>query len=152
MLFGACSAATEAAASGAGSGGSEPPSVAAPIRLALEVHRSPGCSCCHEWEAYMQAAGWSVRAADDPDIAQLKARHGVPKSAWSCHTTIVAGYVIEGHVPMEAIEDLLSRRPAIDGIALPGMPAGSPGMPGIKAGPFEVLAVDGGSTSLFARY
>ena len=100
----------------------------------------------------MQAAGWSVRAADDPDIAQLKARHGVPKSAWSCHTTIVAGYVIEGHVPMEAIEDLLSRRPAIDGIALPGMPAGSPGMPGIKAGPFEVLAVDSGSTSLFARY
>lgn len=100
----------------------------------------------------MQAAGWSVRAADDPGIAAFKARYGVPESAWSCHTTVVGGYVVEGHVPMQAIEDLLATRPDIDGIALPAMPAGSPGMPGVKAGPFEILALRDGTTSLFGRY
>lgn len=100
----------------------------------------------------MQAAGWSVRAADDPDIAAFKAQYGMPQSAWSCHTAVVAGYAIEGHVPMKAIEDLLATRPDIDGIALPAMPAGSPGMPGVKAGPFEILAIKDGKTSLFGLY
>jgi hypothetical protein len=154
ILFAACSGAADppGPASGVAAPSSERPSAAAPIRLALDVHRSPGCSCCHVWEAYLQAAGWSVRAADDPEIATLKTRHGIPEEAWSCHTALVAGYVIEGHVPIEAIEDLLAQRPAIDGIALPGMPAGSAGMPGPKAGPFEVLAVRDGATTLFGLY
>ena len=154
LLFVGCSAGTGTAGDVArtSAGDQAPAATAAAMRLAIEVHRSPGCSCCHEWEAYLQAAGWSVRAANDPDIAAFKAGFGLPESTWSCHTAVVAGYAIEGHVPMEAIEDLLATRPDIDGIALPAMPAGSPGMPGVKAGPFEILAVKDGATSLFGLY
>ena len=154
LLFAGCSAGSTAGdfVPASAADRTPPGSAAAPIRLAIEVHRSPGCSCCHEWEAYIQAAGWSVRAADDPDIAAFKAQYGMPQSAWSCHTAVVAGYAIEGHVPMKAIEDLLATRPDIDGIALPAMPAGSPGMPGVKAGPFEILAIKDGKTSLFGLY
>ena len=75
-----------------------------------------------------------------------------PTEAWSCHTALIDGYPVEGHVPVEAIEDLLAERPDIDGIALPGMRAGSPGMPGEKASPFEVLAIDDGTLSAFGAY
>jgi hypothetical protein len=85
-------------------------------------------------------------------MAVIKAERGVPEGAWSCHTAVVAGYVVEGHVPAEAIEALLAQRPPIDGIALPAMPDGSPGMPGVKAAPFEILAIDGGATSVFGAY
>lgn len=118
----------------------------------VEVHRSPGCGCCHEWEAYLTAHGFEVSAADDPDIVAFKARHGVPPMAQSCHTALIDGYVVEGHVPVAATEDLLGRRPAIDGIALPGMPAGSPGMNGELEGPLEVLALAGGKVSPFGSY
>lgn len=128
---------------------------ATPVPLAarsVEVHRSPGCGCCHEWEAYLADHGFEVSAADDPDIVAFKASHGVPAMAQSCHTALIDGYVVEGHVPIAAIEDLLSRRPAIDGIALPGMPAGSPGMDGELEGPLQVLALAGGQASPFGSY
>jgi hypothetical protein len=118
----------------------------------VEVHRSPGCSCCHEWEAYLADHGFQVSAADDPDIVAFKAAHGVPPMAQSCHTALIDGYVVEGHVPIAAIADLLAARPAIDGIALPGMPPGSPGMGGVLQGPLEVLALAGGETSPFGSY
>jgi hypothetical protein len=122
------------------------------VARSVEVHRSPGCGCCHEWEDYLAAHGFAVSAADDPDIVAFKARHGVPPMAQSCHTALIDDYVVEGHVPVAAIEDLLSRRPAIDGIALPGMPAGSPGMDGELEGPLEVLALSGGRVSPFGSY
>jgi len=155
LLVAGCSATSPAGDIGrASADGQAPPAsgTTKPIRLALEVHRSPGCSCCHEWELYLQAAGWSVRAADDPGIAAFKTQYGLPESTWSCHTAVVSGYVVEGHVPIEAIEDLLATRPDIDGIALPAMPAGSPGMPGVRAGPFEILAVKDGRVSIFGLY
>ena len=100
----------------------------------------------------MRAHGFTVRPVPTDDMAAVKQQMGMPQGARSCHTAVIDGYAIEGHVPVEAIEDLLAQRPAIDGIALPGMPAGSPGMPGDKAAPFEVLAVADGNASVFGSY
>ncbi len=118
----------------------------------VEVRRAPGCGCCGGWEAYMRDQGFVVEGAADPDIAQFKASKGVPASAQACHTALIDGYVIEGHVPIEAITDLLKERPAIDGIALAGMPAGSPGMSGQQQAPFEVLALSDGTAIGFGEY
>jgi hypothetical protein len=118
----------------------------------VEVFRSPTCTCCHAWEAYLAELGWTVRSTEVEDITQVKRERGLPEAAWSCHTAVIDGYVVEGHVPIAAIEDLLERRPDIDGIALPGMPAGSPGMPGPKEAPFAVLSVDGGDLGAFGSY
>jgi hypothetical protein len=118
----------------------------------VEVYKSPACDCCHEWEAYMRSHGYTVRSIPTDDMSRIKADHGLPRESWSCHTAVIAGYAVEGHVPVEAIEDLLTSRPAIDGIALPAMPSGSPGMPGDKVGRFEILAVDDGATRSFGSY
>jgi len=120
--------------------------------LVIEVYKSPTCGCCHEWEAYLRAHGYAVRSVPTDDMAAVKAAHGLPEATWSCHTAVIDGYVVEGHVPIEAIEDLLTQRPAIEAIALPGMPAGSPGMPGTKAGPFEILSVTDGEVAVFGSY
>ena len=100
----------------------------------------------------MRANGWTVRSIETTDVAVIKQEHNLPAATWSCHTAIIDGYVVEGHVPLAAIEDLLAARAAIDGIAVPGMPAGSPGMPGALEGPLQVLAVDDGSATLFGAY
>ena len=118
----------------------------------VTVYRSPSCSCCHEWEAYMTAHGFTVHSMPMDDMAAVKRERGLPQASWSCHTAVIDGYVVEGHVPIEAIEAMLAERPAIDGIALPGMPAGSPGMSGQREGPFEVLAITNGVTSPFGTY
>jgi hypothetical protein len=120
--------------------------------LVMTVYKSPTCGCCHEWEAYLRARGVDVRSVPTDDMSAVKVEHGLPDSTWSCHTAIVDGYVVEGHVPFEAIEDLLAERPAIDAIALPGMPAGSPGMPGVKVAPFEILSITDGKIGTFGSY
>lgn len=120
--------------------------------LVVEVHRAPGCGCCTGWEAYMREQGFTVDSWEDPALSEFKVSSGVPSAAMSCHTAIVDGYIVEGHVPVEAIFDLLEQRPEIDGIALPGMPAGSPGMSGEKTAPFEILAIDEGTTTVFGEY
>ncbi|MEX2184453.1 MAG: DUF411 domain-containing protein [Chloroflexota bacterium] len=120
--------------------------------VVIDVYKSPSCGCCHAWEAYLRSLGYTVRSVPTEDMATIKADHGLPQETWSCHTAVVDGYVVEGHVPVEAIRDLLANRPAIDGIALPGMPAGSPGMPGEKAAPFEILAISDGTISDFGAY
>jgi hypothetical protein len=108
------------------------------------VIKSPTCGCCGGHEDYMREAGMSVKSVTQVDMTDVKDRYGVPTAMRSCHTTDVAGYFVEGHVPMAAIEQLMADRPDIDGIALPGMPAGSPGMAGVKEAPFVVYAVRGG--------
>jgi hypothetical protein len=120
--------------------------------MVVDVYKSPTCGCCHEWEAYLRTHGYTVDSIPTVDMAAVKAEHQIPVDAQSCHTAIVGGYVVEGHVPVEAIEDLMEQRPAVDGISLPGMPPGSPGMTGDKAGPFEVLALKDGTTSPFGAY
>jgi len=123
----------------------------ADTRLAT-MYRSPTCTCCHEYEAILRRAGWTVEIEEIEDTAAFKTDQGIPSTAWSCHTLVVDGYVVEGHVPLAAIDRLLERGPAIDGIALPGMPPGSPGMDGVAAGPFEVLAIQAGATAPFGAF
>jgi len=127
------------------------PAVTAATRV-IDVYKSPTCDCCHEWEAYLRRHGYTVNSIPTDDLAMVKNDRRVPREAWSCHTATIGAYVVEGHVPIEAIEDLLARRPAIDGIALPGMPPGSPGMPGTKEAPFEILALHDGDAATFGEY
>lgn len=92
---------------------------------------------------YLQENGVEVETVMTDDTSAIKEEYGIPEELWSCHTTIVDGYYIEGHVPIDVVLKLLEERPAIDGIALPGMPSGSPGMDGEKDGPWRIYAVTG---------
>jgi len=124
-------------------------------RPTMTMHRSPTCGCCGAWAAYMRRAGFTVTIINETDLAPIKSRAGVPDPLQSCHTAFIDGYVIEGHVPAEAIEKLLAERPTIMGIAVPEMPTGSPGMevPGAKPEPFKVMAFrQGGASGVFMDY
>lgn len=129
------------------------PSQGDPPRQSVVVHKSPTCGCCGDHAEYLAKHGFEVITQDHDDLERFKTDLGVPVDARSCHTTLIGGYVVEGHVPIEAIDELLERQPPIEGIALPGMPTGSPGMDGPKQKPFEIQAwdEDGGATT-FGRY
>ncbi|MCA1585360.1 MAG: DUF411 domain-containing protein [Acidobacteria bacterium] len=127
---------------------------AAPV---VEVYKSPTCGCCSKWVDHMADAGFKVRVTDlaDHELDQLKAKSGVPAQTQSCHTAIVGGYAIEGHVPATEVKRLLDEKPALAGIAVPGMPIGSPGMEvdGMKPSAYRVLGFDkAGATRVFATY
>lgn len=96
------------------------------------VYKSPTCGCCGVYASYMKKEGYDVITKDVQDMTTIKQQFGVPYELESCHTTEVGGYVVEGHIPEEAIAKLLSEKPDIKGIGMPGMPSGSPGMPGPK--------------------
>jgi hypothetical protein len=110
----------------------------------LVLIKSPTCGCCGGHETYLRAGGMDVRVEVSDDVAGVKERLGIPAEMRSCHTSLSGGYFVEGHVPLAAIERLLRERPEIDGIALPGMPPGSPGMGGVLEGPLTVYAIDDG--------
>ena len=119
------------------------------------VYKSPTCGCCGAWADHLRANGFRVQEQNVSDIMAVKAKYGVPPELTSCHTAIVDGYVVEGHVPANEVQRLLTERPKIKGIAVPGMPVGSPGMevPGRSPEPFNVVAFDAeGNTSVFAEY
>lgn len=116
---------------------------------AMLVFRDPSCGCCHTWAEIARKAGYDVDLRDHQDMPGLKRRLGVPEQLASCHTAQIAGMVIEGHVPLEDVARLLDERPAgVKGIAVPGMPLGSPGMevPGGTKQPFKVMAFDAAGT------
>lgn len=94
----------------------------------IEVYRSPSCGCCGAWISHMRANGFEARVIETDDLAPIKSRLGVAEDLQSCHTALVEGYVIEGHVPAADVKRLLTERPAALGLAVPGMPLGSPGM------------------------
>lgn len=94
----------------------------------VQVYKTATCGCCTKWIEHLEAAGFEVEAKDLPDLTSLKSENGVPAELVSCHTALVDGYVLEGHVPAADIERLLSERPTIRGLAVPEMPLGSPGM------------------------
>lgn len=122
---------------------------------AVEVYKDPSCGCCSKWIDHLRSHGFAARAIDTDRLDQIKASRGVPRQARSCHTAIVGGYVVEGHVPAADIQRLLKERPSIVGIAVPGMPIGSPGMevPGTRAQPYDVIAFEtDGSTRVFASH
>ena len=107
----------------------------------------------HEWVTHLRRHGFRVRTEDLTDLQPIKTRHGVPAELQSCHTALVAGYVVEGHVPADLVERLLRERPRVAGLAVPGMPVGSPGMevPGMPADRYRVLTFDrSGKTEVFA--
>lgn len=105
----------------------------------MVVHRSPTCSCCESWVAAMRKAGFAASVVDEDDISAVKARLKVPDALASCHTAEVGGYVVEGHTPADAVKRLLKERPNAIGLAVPGMPNGSPGMD--MGGPEEAYDV-----------
>lgn len=118
--------------------------------MAATFYKSPSCDCCHGYAQALEAAGVRVTVVNSAAAMQdAKQRHGIPLHAYSCHTFTLGGYVVEGHVPLEALERLIAERPGVDGIVLPGMPLGTPGMPGEKAGPFEVLELTAGDLAPF---
>lgn len=119
----------------------------------VRVVKSPTCGCCSLWADHLEEEGFAVTREDRADMAVVKAELGVPSDLASCHTAEIAGYVIEGHVPASAIRRLLEERPDIEGLAVPGMPMGSPGMEGGRADQYDVIAFDGeGNRRVFARY
>lgn len=119
----------------------------------IVVHRDPSCGCCEAWTEHLRRAGYSVEIIDEADMKGVKARLGVPQQLASCHTAEVGGYVIEGHAPVATIERLLSERPKAIGLAVPGMPAGSPGMEGPGAvDQYEVFLFDAGGSRSYGRY
>jgi hypothetical protein len=128
-------------------------------RPVIEVWKSPSCGCCHDWMAHLQANGFDVKTHDVSEAAKhaQRQRLGLAERFGSCHTGFIGGYVIEGHVPAREIHRLLKDRPRALGLAVPGMPVGSPGMDGPAYGgrrdPYEVLLVQGGGTaSIFQSY
>ena len=121
----------------------------------VTVYKSPTCGCCSGWVEHMEESGFVVEAIDTDDLATVKAETGVPSQLQSCHTAIVDGYVIEGHVPAEDITQLLTERPDVIGLAVPGMPVGSPGMEvdSHDGQPFDVVAFDeSGNLEVFASH
>lgn len=120
----------------------------------VRVTRDPNCGCCTAWADHLRQNAFAVTVVDDPAINRVKARLGVPRDLTSCHTAEVGGYVIEGHVPAGAIRKLLSQRPAITGLSVPGMPVGSPGMEveGRSPDTYDVIAFGPAGNSVFARY
>jgi hypothetical protein len=119
------------------------------------MHRDPSCGCCTEWAKHVrQGLAAEVTVQDHADMVALKRELGVPEDLRSCHTMEVEGYVIEGHVPAADIARLLRERPAgVSGLAVPGMPVGSPGMEmGSRTQPYQVIAFGGSGYSVFASY
>ena len=108
----------------------------------MTVVPSPGCGCCHAWAELAAEAGYDVEIRET-DVQALKRQLGVAPEHASCHTALVGGYVIEGHVPFDAIERLLDERPEITGLAVPGMPMGSPGMGDDPSARYDVIAFGG---------
>ncbi len=129
-------------------------SAAAPTKgVEITVAKAPTCGCCTIYTGYLSdRGGMKVDVRTMSDVSPLKNEKGVPANLRSCHTSIVGGYFVEGHIPLEAIAKLLQEKPDIAGIAMPDMPSGSPGMTGAKAGPFVVYAVSkDGSVQEFMR-
>jgi hypothetical protein len=147
------SAATDEAARVAAS----PPDAGEPagaVDGAFVVYKSPTCGCCNAWIEHLRERGYEVDPVDVvgyDDLSARKSEAGVPADLESCHTAMVDGYSIEGHVPADVIERLLRERPDIRGLAVPGMPVGSPGMEGPGAVPYEVIAFgEDGARSVYA--
>ena len=126
-----------------------------PAAPEVAVYKRANCSCCMKWVTHLEKAGFSVQARNVRDLKLVRERVGIPEQLAACHTAEVGGYLVEGHVPAEDIKRLLRERPAAKGLAVPGMPAGSPGMeaPSGKGKPYDVfLVAKDGNSSVFARH
>ena len=118
-------------------------------KLSVEVFKTPSCGCCYGYVLFLEKEQFNVKETDMRSLHSIKQKYNIPLEMQSCHTTIIGKYFIEGHVPLEAVNKLLKEQPNIDGIALPGMPIGTPGMPGKKEEPFVVYQLIDGKFSIF---
>jgi len=157
----ACSAPTPERDAAAGDSAQVPPATAAATPAAaiaadttlVTVYKTPTCGCCKAWVEHMRENGFRVVAIDTNDVTPVKERHGVRQDHASCHTATVGGYVVEGHVPAADVRRLLAERPAITGLAVPGMPMGSPGMEGPRSERYDVIAFTrGGHDRVYASH
>jgi hypothetical protein len=131
------------------------PTTAEPSLPGVTVHKSATCGCCQLWVDRLRGAGFTVEVRNEDNLNEVKQRVGIPYGMGSCHTAEVAGYFVEGHVPIEDVQRLLRERPDAKGITVPGMPAGSPGMevPSGQVQPYDVLLVGrDGSTTVFSHH
>jgi hypothetical protein len=119
---------------------------------AMTVFRDPNCGCCHKWVEHLRGNGFTVSVNDAPSMKAIKVRFDVPADLAACHTGEVGGYVVEGHVPAAAIKRLLAEKPAGRGLAVPGMPIGSPGMEGPDPEVYEVILFGSGAAQSYGRY
>lgn len=129
------------------------PLLATAAQPVVEVYKTASCGCCKQWIRHLEEHGFSVKAQDVANPGDYRAKFGIADAHGSCHSARVAGYAVEGHVPASDIKRMLATRPEATGLAVPGMPMGSPGMEGAHSDPYEVLLVKkDGSTSVYKRY
>ena len=133
------------ACGGSGTGDNE----TAQPAMSVTLYRQEGCSCCATYADYLKENGFTVRMNTLDDLGPIRDRYGIPEDAVGCHTSVIDDYVVEGHVPVEAIDRLLAARPAIDGIAVIGMPSNSPGMGEPNGQPLNILSFREGRVSDF---
>lgn len=124
----------------------------ADARPAITVWKDPNCGCCGGWVEHLRRNGFAVTVIETSDVQSVKAQRDVPAELASCHTAEISGYTIEGHVPAQAIVRLLAEKPAGRGLAVPGMPIGSPGMEGGTPEPYDVMLFGNGVPARFGRY
>jgi len=118
----------------------------------IKVYKTPTCGCCKAWVEHLEQNGFKVEVMDMPDLSSVKAKYGVKPEMQACHTAVVGNYVVEGHVPADLILKMINEKPAIAGIAVPGMPMGSPGMEGGAKESYTVLSFDStGKSSVYAN-
>jgi len=118
----------------------------------VTVHKDPSCGCCSGWVRHLQQAGFTVKTIETADLDPVKTRLGVPNDLAACHTAQIAAYVIEGHVPAVALKRFLNEKPSAIGLAVPGMPVGSPGMEGGSAEPYDVVMFGPAGRSTYMRF
>jgi hypothetical protein len=129
------------------------PSDTAAKKPTITVYKDPSCGCCKKWIEHLVKNGYRVDAKDTPNMTEIKHTLGVPDGLTACHTAVVNGYLIEGHVPASDIDRLLEQKPRVAGLAVPGMPAGSPGMEAAGTQRYQVLTFDkSGKTMVFASH
>ena len=119
----------------------------------IEVYKTPTCGCCKKWIDHLKDAGFEVESTDLRNLSAVKQAHGISHEMSACHTAVVDGYVIEGHVPAEDVQRLLRERPEVKGLVVPGMPLGSPGMEHPEPEPYSVYAIGPeGQMSVFSKH
>ena len=116
----------------------------------ITLYKNPQCDCCEGYASYLHHNGFQVTVIPTNDLTVMGQKHGIPDNEQPCHISLIGGYVVGGHIPIEVINKLLSEKPQITGITLPGMPEGTPGMPGKKPGPLQIFEIGKGPPKVYA--
>ena len=150
MLFGAIGAGSAASLIGGPAGIRSLHAAPAANRGQVTLYKNPQCDCCEAYASYLGQQGFSVKVIPTNDLTAMGEKYGIPNSQDPCHISLIGGYVVGGHIPMEVSDRLLSEKPQITGINLPGMPAGMPGMPGNKPDRLSIYEIGKGSPKVYA--